>query len=194
MASISKRPDGRWRARYRDSAGKEHAAHRATKAAAQSWLDENTAGLVRRDWVDPGRARLTVGVWGAQWLAGRVDLKPKTTAGYENLWKTQIKPTWEHVQLATVTNGDVAKWVAAMRSKLSSSRTRQAYHVFSAMLADAVKDRRLASNPAAGIKLPRMPRPDDKYLTHEELDAIAKGVRPVRDAGARARLHRPAVG
>ena len=62
---------------------------------------------MRKDWVDPERARLTIGKWGAQWLAGRVDLKPKTIAGYENLWSTQIKPTWEHVQLAGVTNGDV---------------------------------------------------------------------------------------
>ena len=41
-----------------------------------------------------------------------------------------------------------------------------------------MKDRRLASNPASGVKLPRMPRPDDRYLTHEQLDAIAKACGP----------------
>src|SRR6202022_4525901 len=43
MASIKKRPDGRWRARYRDDDGKEHAHHAPTRAAAQRWLDGQTA-------------------------------------------------------------------------------------------------------------------------------------------------------
>ena len=35
MASIAKRPDGRWRARYRDAAGKEHSKHFARKTDAR---------------------------------------------------------------------------------------------------------------------------------------------------------------
>jgi hypothetical protein len=43
MASIAKRADGRWRARYRDAAGKEHARHFARKVDARRWLDEVNA-------------------------------------------------------------------------------------------------------------------------------------------------------
>jgi len=46
MASIAKRPDGRWRARYRDDAGREHSKHFARKVDAQRWLDEVTASVV----------------------------------------------------------------------------------------------------------------------------------------------------
>jgi integrase len=46
------------------------------------------------------------------------------------------------------------------------------------MLADAVKDRRLASNPATGVRLPRMPKVEDRYLTHGELDALAQRCGP----------------
>ncbi len=35
MASIAKRPDGRWRARYRDAAGAERSRHFARKVDAQ---------------------------------------------------------------------------------------------------------------------------------------------------------------
>jgi hypothetical protein len=35
MASIAKRPNGQWRARYRDDAGKEHARHFPRKIDAQ---------------------------------------------------------------------------------------------------------------------------------------------------------------
>ena len=40
MASIAKRPDGQWRARYRDGAGKEHARHFRRRTEAQQWLDQ----------------------------------------------------------------------------------------------------------------------------------------------------------
>lgn len=45
MASVQKRPNSRWRARYRDEAGKEHARHFDRKTDAQRWLDEVTAPL-----------------------------------------------------------------------------------------------------------------------------------------------------
>ena len=40
MASIARRDDGRWRARYRDPAGREHARHFTRKVDAQRWLDD----------------------------------------------------------------------------------------------------------------------------------------------------------
>jgi len=58
MASITKRPDGRWRARYRDEAGKEHAKHFDRKVDAQRWVDEVTASIVTGQYVDPEQERL----------------------------------------------------------------------------------------------------------------------------------------
>ena len=43
MASIQKRPNGMWRARYRDEYGREHTKHEARKVDAQQWLDEQMA-------------------------------------------------------------------------------------------------------------------------------------------------------
>jgi len=60
MASITKRPDGRWRARYRDKAGKEHAKHFDRKVDGQRWLDEVTAAAVTGQYVDPKAGRETM--------------------------------------------------------------------------------------------------------------------------------------
>ena len=49
MGNTAKRPDGRWRARYRDGANKEHARHFDRKIDAQRWLDKITAAQVRGD-------------------------------------------------------------------------------------------------------------------------------------------------
>ena len=51
----------RYRARYRDEAGKEHARHFDRKVDAQRFLDNVTASVVRGDYVDPARSRMTVG-------------------------------------------------------------------------------------------------------------------------------------
>lgn len=70
MASIKKRDNGKYRARYRDEADKEHARHFDRKTDAQAWIDEQTAKLVTGTHVSPRQARTTVGEWCDIWLAG----------------------------------------------------------------------------------------------------------------------------
>ena len=107
-------------------------------------------------------------------MAGRVHLKPKTLVGYESLLKTQIRPTWEDVRLIGVTNADVVAWLAQMRSAgLSASRIRQAYHLLHSILDAAVRDRRLPTNPASGVPLPRIPVKERRYLDHTQVGALA---------------------
>ena len=116
----------RCRARYRDVSGKEHAAHFPTKTKAQAWLDTQNAALVRNDWVDPNRSRVTVGAWGEQWLAGRVNLKPKTKLGYDNLFRRRSSRRGNTCASTRSEMEDVVEWVAKMTTKFSPSRTRQA--------------------------------------------------------------------
>src|SRR5262249_52187815 len=81
----------------------------------------------------------------------------------------------------SITNAEVVAWVASMRSAgLSASRTRQAYHLLSTMLDAAVRDRRVATNPAAGVNLPRLPRKERRYLDHGQLLALAEACDPYR--------------
>jgi integrase len=174
MSSLKKLPDGRYLGRYRGPDGREHVKRFKRKNDCQKWLDDVTVSVATGSYVAPQRGRMTVGTWGESWLAGRVDLKPKTASGYASLWSSQIAPVWERVPLAAITNADIAAWVAKMRADgLSASRTRQAFHLFGATLADAVADRRLASNPAAGVRLPKMPRAENRYLTHGEVEQLA---------------------
>lgn len=60
------------------------------------------------------------------------------------------------VPLRSVTHAQVAAWVASLlEAGLSPASVRYAYRVFSRSLGDAVRDKRIASNPAEGLKLPR---------------------------------------
>src|SRR5919112_85039 len=150
----------KWVGFYRDAAGKQHTNgnfHR--KRDADLWEQEQKSAIRNDTWVDPGRSKMTVGQWSETWMAGRVHLKPKTLSSYRSLLATRVLPTWNTVPL---------------------TRTRQAYHLLSSMLDDAVRDNRLARNPATGVGLPRLPRSDRRYLTHQQLADLADGCGPHR--------------
>ena len=174
MANIARRGDGRWRARYRDAAGREHSRHYARKVDAQAWLDSVTTAVTTGTYVDPRASRVTVGEWAPRWLATKVNLKQTTRVTYEILLNKHILPTWADARLSSVTHEGVAAWVAGLGAHgLSASTVRQTHRVFSLLLGLAVRDGRLARNPATGVPLPRARRADQTYLTHGQVDALA---------------------
>jgi hypothetical protein len=101
MASIKKRPDGKWRARYRDAAGKEHARHFTRKVDAQKWLDEVMASMVIGTYVDPKTARTTVEQWCDTWLAGYATRR-KSTVRQARTHVAQIKAEFGAMPLSAV--------------------------------------------------------------------------------------------
>ena len=174
MANIQRRSNGTWRARYRDSAEKEHARHFARKVDAQTWLDGVTTTVQTATYVDPARSRVTVGTLAEQWLAGKVNLKPTTRALYESILSTHVMPRWHDVPLTKVEHGDVQAWVAGLvASNLSASHVRAVLGVLSGILKLAVRDRRLPSNPRVGVNLPRVIKRRRKYLTASQVEQLA---------------------
>ena len=174
MANIAKRADGRWRARYRDSAGREHSRHFKRKVDAQRWLDEVTTAVTTGMYVDPGRSRITVGEWSGRWLKTKVDLKPSTRARYEGLLRVNVLPRWGEIRLADVTHEGVAAWIADLTaSGLSAATVRQAHRVLSLTFSLAVRDGRLARNPADHIPLPRAAKHEKVFLTVDQVEQLA---------------------
>ncbi len=174
VSSIAKRPDGQWRARYRDVANHEHSRHFHRKIDAQRWLDSVTTAVNIGMYVDPRRNQLTVGEWSARWLETKVDLKATTRRGYEAMLRVHVIPTWGAVKLIDVSHEAVAAWVARLHgSSLAASTVRQAHRVLSLVLALAVRDGRLARNPAVGVPLPRAVRGEQVFLTHAQVEELA---------------------
>lgn len=122
MASIGpKRPDGTYRARYRDAAGREHAKHFARKVDAQRWLDQVTASIVRGDYVDPREGRITLRADAGGWrktLVGR----PATLSIVDNALDRHILPKLGDRSLATLRRSDVQGLVKGVSETLAPSR------------------------------------------------------------------------
>jgi hypothetical protein len=102
LGGIDKRRNGKWRARYRDGLGRQHSQHFDRKLDARRWLAMVEVSRSRGEWVDPGLARMPVGVWARSWRETQVQLKPSTAERYRVALDRQILPTWEKVPLAAV--------------------------------------------------------------------------------------------
>jgi integrase len=144
------------------------------KADAERYRAEIETRMATGSYADPSRARVLLGDFAEQWLAGRVRLKPKTVEGYRSLLDNRVLPRWGALSLDRIGYEDVQAWVAETSATASPSTTRQAYHLLSSILNDAVKARRLSANPASGVELPRLPRTSRRYLTHEQVADLAE--------------------
>lgn len=116
MASISKRPNGQWRARYRDDAGREYARHFDRRVDAQRWLDETTASIVTGAYVAPPNAgRVTFREYAEKWRAMQVH-RPTTQAHVEPMLRRHAYPTFGDRPLSAVLPSDVQAWVQRLGS------------------------------------------------------------------------------
>jgi integrase len=67
----------------------------------------------------------------------------------------------------------VQSWVSDLAAERSPSTARKAHRVLSLVLSLAVRDGRLARNPASDVRLPREATADRHYLTHQQVYALA---------------------
>src|SRR6185437_117088 len=70
--SIARRPNGSWRARYRDEAGNERARHFDRKVDAQRWLDQTATSVLTGTYADPKAGRVTFAAFFGEWSARQV--------------------------------------------------------------------------------------------------------------------------
>lgn len=157
MASIAKRTDGRWRARYRDDGGREHAKHFVRKVDAQRWLDEVTASIVTGSYVDPSAGRITFSAWFAQWASRQV--WESGTAKAMQLAAGSVP--FAGVQLRAVRRSHLESWVKQMQlAGLAPGTIATRFGNVRSVLRAAVRDRIIVSDPAEGVSLPRTRRQD----------------------------------
>jgi integrase len=170
----------RWLAVYADPSGKARSKAFAVKVDAEKFLTTTDSDKDRGSWVDPRLSKITITDWAVTSKATLGHLKPSTKYGYLGTLEHLVIPRWGDTPLNRIAYSEVAGWVAELRvtesrrgKPMSASRTRHAFRVLSLMLDLAVKDGRLARNPCLGVKLPKSPTSDRRYLSHDQLNELA---------------------
>lgn len=175
--SVKRRPDGKWRARYRDATGKEHAAHRDTKREAQQWLDEQKAGHLIGQYVDPRAGRITFRAYAETWRLAQVH-RGKTAIQYESKLRLHAYPVLGDMPLANILPSTIQSWVKRMSTEsdghaaLAPSTVQLVYKIVSGVFKAAVRDKRLASSPCVDVRLPKVPKTRVMPLTTEQVEIL----------------------
>jgi integrase len=182
MANIKQRPNGRWRARYRDDAGREHARHFKTKREGQAWLDQQTAALVTGTHVDPRQAKVTFRAYAEEWMGAQIH-KPATAALYRSHLERHVYPVFGSRPLLSIRRTAVQTWVRRLsegvegeRAALAPATVGVVYTIVASIFRAAVLDRKLAETPCREITLPEVAKARVEPLTTEQVRVLEEHV------------------
>jgi integrase len=164
----------RWRARYRDPAGRERSKSFARKVDAERFLVAIEDAKLRGAYVDPAAGKISFGEWAGRWYSTTAHLKPSTRRDYRNLLDHQVLPAFGDWTLAAIDTLAVKEWRAELLAGgLSPKRAGKALQVLSQILASGVEGGRLARNAATGVKPPKVQRKEMHFLDAEQVEWLA---------------------
>jgi integrase len=180
FGQIRRLPSGRYQASHIAPGGRRVNAPATFTARkdAEAWLAEAQTDISRDEWrrPEPVRNVVTFAAYAASWLATR-KLTPRTRDEYRKILDGHLLPAFGKLALDEITAPMVRAWHAGLDT--GPTRKAHAYGLLHAILATAVADDALASNPArirgaTQVKRARKIRP----ATPPEVAAIAEGMRP----------------
>ena len=173
MASVDKRPNGRWRARWREyPGGPQRARHFARKLDAERFLVEVQHRLMTGQYTSPAAGRITAGQYAVEWLERRRRRwRAATYDRYERELRLHIVPTVGDWPIANLRREHVEAWVADL--PLAPSSSTLVAQTLGSLLASAVEDGRIPRNPVTRAKLPPIEQPPIVPLSVEQIRRLA---------------------
>ncbi|MFD6223496.1 hypothetical protein [Nocardia asteroides] len=145
----------KWRARYVDDHGNEHAKGFDRKTDAQSWLNAQMSTLVQGTHVSPRDAQLTVQEWCDLWIKG-YGVHRDSTVRQARVHIKLITHEFGEVPLAAVRPSSVKSWVAKLKGDGREPSYDYALHTrLSQIMGDAVHEVCWSATRAHAEPLPR---------------------------------------
>ena len=168
------------RLRYRARV-KSHGREVATrvfdrKVDAVAWEQDQLRRLRMGEWFDPRRGRVTLSAIAEDWLQSRRSLKRRTREADAADWRLHIEPRFGRFPVASITAAEVGSWVGGLvETGYSASSVTRYLATLRSMLAFAIADGRITSNPAARVTAPSggRARREGSFLTEEQLASLA---------------------
>lgn len=186
VAKYSTAKGVRWKARYYKTDGKEGSkAGFLTEGAAKAFLRELETARVQGNFVDPARGRVTIAVVAEEWLEARRAAtaarngKRTTLSRVEGIVGKHILPTLGSVRVGGLTQADVGAWVSTLDGEAES--VRKYVSVLRGIMKHAIKSKRITVNPVVDLTLPRIPKTQKRFLTHEQVSALYDAVNRTND-------------
>ena len=160
FGQIDKLPSGRIRARYVGPDGERHSARRTfdNLTDARTWLAARQTEMSTGKWVSPAASAAAeaernqnLGDYAAAWMASRTNskgdhLRPRTQEEYRRLLDGPLAELTP-LLLVSISPAKVRTWRADQLATGKKTQTSRAYGLLNAIMATAVGDRLIDSNP-----------------------------------------------
>jgi integrase len=177
VGSYQTKAGRRWRVRYRTPDGCQTDKRGfPTRREAQAYASTIEVRKAAGDFVCASAGRITIGELAHAWLRKKQQsTAPSHYRTLESAWRTHVQPSWATRHIADATTLEIEAWITRMVGQGCGVTTvRRAHTVLSGIFADAVKARRLVSNPAVAVdNLPRRMQRRHVYLTATDVHQLA---------------------
>jgi integrase len=175
MSSVHKQPSGHYKARYRDPNGRTRSKTFARKLDAEQFLTSIDHSKLLGAYIDPRAGRVTFGEYAEQWRAIQVH-RASTAAQVETHLRRHVLPFLGHRPLAAIRQSELQAWVKGRSEVLEPATVEVVCRYVVAILRSAVQDRVIVSNPAVGIRLPKVELRRIEPLAVETVQALGVAV------------------
>jgi integrase len=180
--SVYQRTDGRWVAQYRDAKDKVRYVYRKTKAEAKKALRE---ALQDRDEGFVPDDKLTVGLHLDEWMDERRNtVSARTWRVQESMIRNRVKPNIGDNRLCKLAGKDVRQMYRRLiKEGLSPSTVGRVHAILKQAMRNAVREKRIRTNPLDDVKAPKQSHKDKYVLTPDEVRRLLAAVRGDRFEG-----------
>lgn len=177
---VARSGEVRWQVRFqvRDAASPtgwvETSKTFSTLSAAKAFkAKRDHEAAVGQDRFDPRAGRLPLAkVWDQYVGLKKSALSAKTWSGYQQAWKLRINPTFGHLPVDEIRRDAIAAWVNSL--DVGPWAKQSTLRLLRSILAIAVEDGRIRTNPAASVSAPPIPPRDrHRYLTAGQVEVLA---------------------
>ena len=160
---------GKWRARYRDDAGKEHARHFGRQVDAKRWLDEVTAARLTGQYVDPRAGEITFREYAETWRKIQTH-KPSTAEIVERHLRLHVYPVIGSLPLRAIMPSHLQAMVSGW--SVTPATGQVIWRFVGTIFKSAVRDRKIAVSPCVGVKPRPVPARQIEVISTELVLAI----------------------
>jgi len=181
FGSVRQLPSGRWQARYAGPDGLQRKAPRTfgTKRAAEQWLVETEAQVLRGGWLDPDAGNVPLGEYADQWIRER-DLRPRTREEYQRHLRLHVSPHLGDKALGDITPAVIRNWRAErLAAGIGAPTVAKTYRILHAIFTTATDDDELIRRNPCRVKGAGQNKADERpTATLDQVFAIAAAIQP----------------
>lgn len=144
------------------------------KRDAEAHLATVEVSKLRGAYVDRADARATIAQLGAEWVGRhKAKLTESSFHSVESAWRVHVLPKWGDYAVGAISKRDVQIWLTELGERRSHTTVARARDLLAGIFDDAIEDNRVTKNPSRGITIKKKPIPDEVFLTHTQVEALA---------------------